>query len=141
MRITHDVTKDQIDGLFHTYLIDPKTSLLGIPAPPSFVKSAKWWYFEIRKAEMRERMKHLERAKEKGDEKALYQTNPAQNADARRINYQVCVAVKFATHENGVRVVNKRLGISSAPVAGFAKGDENIPITTAEEIFVSFLGA
>jgi hypothetical protein len=114
------IIQDQIDDLFHTYLIDPKTSLFGYSVP-SLVKGAKMWYLRIRQVE-------------KG---ALHRTELAHNASARRITYQIGAAIKFATQENGLRVVNNRLGKSHTPVFGFTKADERVKVLSASEIFVS----
>ena len=79
------------------------------------------WYLKIREAE-----------KGVSGRKEL-----AMNAGARRINYQVGVAIKFATQENGVKVVNTRLGKSGASTFGLTKADERVPMLSVAEIYVS----
>ena len=79
------------------------------------------WYLKIRQAE-------------KG---ASGRKELAMNADARRINYQIGVAIKFATQENGVKVVNARLGKARASTFGLTKADERVPMLSVAEIFVS----
>ena len=79
------------------------------------------WYLKIREAE----------------KNAYHRVNLAQNGGARRITYQIGVAIKFAIQESSLIVVNNRLGKARAVSSGFTQGDDRIRLSSLAEIFVS----
>ena len=111
--------QEGLDSLFYIYLIDPKTSVFGY-STPSILKAAKMWYLRIRQAEQN----HYQRK------------DLANNASARRVKYQVGVAIKIAVQENSTKILHNRLGRLNSAALGLTKADDRIPMLSLAEIFV-----
>ncbi|KAK4684716.1 hypothetical protein P7C73_g5456, partial [Tremellales sp. Uapishka_1] len=106
-----------LDRLLDVFLVDPATCITRMPCP-HFKAGAKRWYLRIRQK----------------DAEAHGWKNLSISKEARKLPYQVAIAIRITVQENSTQVLKNVLEDSGHIITGGTRGDGRVPTPTHEDI-------